>query len=47
MLRLRAGTYHTDFMVNGQRIRQSLKTTDGREAKQRERDLIKDTKEGM
>jgi integrase len=46
-LRLRAGTYHADVMVNGQRIRQTLRTSDWREAKRREQDLIKDAKEGM
>ena len=45
-LRLRGGIYHCDFVVNGQRVRQTLETSDWREAKQRERDKIRDTKEG-
>jgi hypothetical protein len=45
-LRLRGGIYHCDFVINGQRVRQTLETSDWREAKQRERDKIKDTKEG-
>ncbi len=45
-LRLRAGTYHTEFVVNGQRIRQTLETTDWREATQRERELMSRAKEG-
>jgi integrase len=46
MLKKRGNTYHCDFMVNGQRYRQSLETGDKREAIQRERDLIKQAKEG-
>jgi integrase len=42
----RNGIYHTDFTVNGQRVRQTLETTDKREAIQRERDLIARAKEG-
>jgi len=47
MLKLRAGTYHTDFMVNGQRVRQTLETSDWREATQRERELVKEATEGI
>ncbi len=42
----RNGIYHADFSVNGQRYRQTLETTDRREAVQRERDLIARAKEG-
>jgi len=46
MIYLRNGIYHCDFTVNGQRYRQTLETSDWREAKQKERDKIKDAKEG-
>ncbi len=36
----RGKTWHTDFMVNGQRYRQSLDTTDWREAQSKEKELI-------
>jgi len=36
----RGKTYHTHFFVDGQRFRQSLETTDRREAKTREKELI-------
>jgi integrase len=36
----RGKTWHTDFSVNGQRYRQSLDTTDWREAQSKEKDLI-------
>jgi integrase len=36
----RGGTWWTDFSVNGQRYRQSLDTTDWREAQSKEKDLI-------
>jgi integrase len=36
----RGKTWHTDFAVNGQRFRQSLDTTDWREAQAKERELI-------
>jgi integrase len=36
----RGRTWHTDFTVNGQRFRQSLDTTDWREAQSKEKDLI-------
>src|SRR5438034_4482800 len=45
-LRKRNGTYHCDFMVNGQRCRQTLETRDRREAVQRERDLMAQAKQG-
>jgi len=46
MIYQRNGIYHADFTVNGQRIRQTLETTDRREAIQRERDLIVRAREG-
>jgi integrase len=36
----RGTTYHTDFSVNGQRFRQSLDTSDWREAQAKEKELI-------
>jgi integrase len=36
----RGKTWHTDFMVNGERFRQSLDTTDWREAQSEEKKLI-------
>jgi integrase len=45
-LRKRNGTYHCDFMVNGQRYRQTLETGDRREAVQREHDLVARSKQG-
>ena len=36
----RGKTWHTDFMVNGQRFRQSLDTTDWRQAQSNEKELI-------
>jgi len=36
----RGKTWHTDFSVNGQRFRQSLDTTDWREAQSKEKELI-------
>jgi integrase len=36
----RSKTWHTDFSVNGQRFRQSLETTDWREAQAKEKELI-------
>ena len=42
----RNGTYHCDFALNGQRYRQTLETTDWREAKQKENDLIALAKQG-
>lgn len=45
-LYLRNGIYHCDFTVNGQRVRQTLETTDWREAQRRENDLKGQAKEG-
>jgi integrase len=42
----RGDWYWSDFTVNGQRVRQTLETTDWREAVQREHDLIEDAKQG-
>ena len=42
----RGTTWHTDFSVNGERFRQSLDTSDWREAQSRERDLIAQASEG-
>ena len=42
----RGKNWWTDFSVNGQRFRQSLDTTDWREALQNEKDLIARAKEG-
>src|SRR5262252_417899 len=42
----RGKTWHTDFMVNGQRFRQSLDTTDWREAQSKEKQLIAQASEG-
>jgi integrase len=39
-------TWHTDFMVNGERFRQSLGTKDWREAQSKEKDLIGAATEG-
>jgi integrase len=36
----RGKTWHTDFTVNGERFRQSLETTDWREAQSKEKELI-------
>jgi integrase len=46
MIYQRRGIYHCDFTVHGQRVRQTLETTDRREAVQRERDLIARAREG-
>ena len=45
-LKKRGKTWHTDFFVDGQRFRQSLETSDWREAQRKERDLIADAKAG-
>ncbi|HWY68825.1 MAG TPA: site-specific integrase [Terriglobales bacterium] len=45
-LRKRGKIWHTDFVENGNRIRQSLGTTDWREAQTKERELIKQASEG-
>src|SRR6266567_3794410 len=42
----RKKTWHTDFMVNGQRFRQSLGTKDWREAQAKEKQLIAEASEG-
>jgi hypothetical protein len=42
----RGKTWHTDFAVNGQRFRQSLDTTDWREAQAKEKKLIAQASEG-
>jgi len=42
----RHGIYHCDFVVNGQRFRQTLETHDWREATQRENDLKARAREG-
>src|SRR5215831_1370141 len=42
----RGNTWHTHFFVDGQRFRQSLETTDWREAQSKEKDLIADAKAG-
>ena len=45
-LRKRGKTWWTDVAVNGQRYRQSLKTTDRREALGHERDLVRRIEDG-
>jgi integrase len=42
----RGKAWHTDFAVNGQRFRQSLETTDWREAQAKEKRLIAQASEG-
>jgi len=42
----RGKTWHTQFFVDGERFRQSLNTSDWREAQRTERDLIRDAKAG-
>src|SRR5579863_1038124 len=42
----RANTWHTDFTVNGERFRQSLETTDWREAQSKEKQLIAQASQG-
>ena len=42
----RGKTWHCHFVVNGQRFRQSLETTDWREAQSKEKDLIAQASEG-
>src|ERR1035438_8716538 len=42
----RGSTWHTHFFVDGQRFRQSLETSDWREAQSKEKDLIADAKAG-
>ena len=45
-LKKRGRTWHTDFFMDGQRFRQSLDTTDWREAQSKEKDLIAAAKAG-
>jgi integrase len=45
-LKKRGKTWHCHFVVNGQRFRQSLGTTDWREAQTREKELIAQAHEG-
>ena len=45
-LRKRNGIYHCDFVLNGQRFRQTLETTDWREATQKENDLKARARDG-
>src|SRR6266478_4152426 len=42
----RGKTWHTDFTVNGERFRQSLETSDWREAQSKEKELIAEASEG-
>jgi len=42
----RGKTWHTHFVVNGQRFRQSLGTTDWREAQAKEKELVAQASEG-
>lgn len=42
----RGKTWHTDFTVNGQRFRQSLDTTDWREAQSSQKELIAQASDG-
>src|SRR5208283_1879972 len=42
----RGKTWHTDFTVNGERFRQSLETTDWREAQSEEKKLIAQASDG-
>ena len=46
MIYKRDGMYHCDFTVNGQRYRQTLDTTDWREATQKESDLKSQASQG-
>ena len=45
-LKKRGKTWHTHFFVDGQRFRQSLETSDWREAQSKEKDLIAAAKAG-
>lgn len=45
-LRKRGKTWHTHFFVNGQRFRQSLETSDWREAQRKEKELIAQAAQG-
>ena len=42
----RGKTWHCDFVVNGQRFRESLETKDWREAQSKEKELIGQAMEG-
>src|SRR5271156_5986279 len=42
----RGSTWHTHFFLDGQRFRQSLETSDWREAQSKEKDLIANAKAG-
>jgi hypothetical protein len=43
----RGKVWHTQFCVGGQRFRQSLETTDWREAQRREKELISRAEQGV
>src|SRR6185437_14124767 len=45
-LKKRGKTWHCHFVVNGQRFRQSLCTTDWREAQAKEKELIAEAQAG-
>jgi hypothetical protein len=45
-LKKRGNTWHSHFFVDGQRFRQSLDTSDWREAQRKERELIAEAKAG-
>jgi integrase len=45
-LKKRGKTWHTDFVMDGQRFRQSLETSDWREAQTKEKQLISDARAG-
>jgi hypothetical protein len=45
-LKKRGKPWHTDFMVDGQRFRQSLDTSDWREAQRKEKELIAQAAQG-
>jgi integrase len=45
-IKKRGTTYHTDFAVDGERFRQSLETSDWREAQRLERELIGEARAG-
>ena len=46
MIHKRGRTWHTDFTLNGQRYRQSLDTSDWREAQTKEKELITQANQG-
>jgi len=45
-LKKRGKTWHTHFFVDGERHRQSLETSDWREAQRKERELVAEAKGG-